>query len=311
MKHAAAKWGAGALAGALVAVAMYVRYGPIDGSLLDPNRFASPTIVDRNGVVLYEPLTASGVRGEMLASIPPNVMHATIAAEDQRFFRHIGIDPIAIARAALHDIRRGAFVEGGSTISQQTAKLLLGTGERTIARKVREAVLALRLEHRFTKSQILAMYLNIAPYGNQVSGVRRASRRYFGCEPENLTIAQSAFLAALPQRPSATKTIAWRYVLDRMRTQGYIDANEARIARAERLKFANAEQRTIAQHFVERILAEREERRAEARRHTDSRACRGFWCGDGLQPVVLRARPGYVPRNAARWFSVRHSRTSA
>ena len=251
--------GARALGGAIVvflALAIYLRCGALDPALLDANRFASPTIVDRNGVVLYEPLTASGVRGELLRDIPDNVMHATIAAEDRRFFRHVGVDPIAIVRAAWRDALTLSRAEGGSTITQQAAKLLLGSRERTVAQKAREAVLALRLEHRYSKRAILALYLNIAPYGNQTSGIRRASRRYFGCGPENLTVAQSAFLAALPQRPSATTKVRWRYVVDRMLAQGFIDADGARVARAERLRFVNGERPTIAQHFVERVLAE-------------------------------------------------------
>ena len=247
---------AGALVLAFVALAIYLRCGPIDESLLDPSRFQSPTIVDRNGAVLYEPLTKSGLRGQRLTSIPPNIEHATLAAEDRRFYKHIGVDPIAIARATWTDLLAVKRIEGGSTITQQTAKLLLGSQPRTIPQKFREAVLALRLEHRFTKQQILAMYLNIAPYGNQISGIRRASRRYFGTEPENLTIAQSAFLAALPQRPSLTTKVQWKYVVDRMLRLHYIDADEARTARAERLRFINGERPTIAQHFVERVLSE-------------------------------------------------------
>ncbi|MGZ8854073.1 MAG: penicillin-binding protein 1C [Thermoanaerobaculia bacterium] len=244
------------MVGLFVAIAIYIRCGPIDETLLDPSRFSSPTVVDRNGVVLYEPLTKSGLRGQQLKDIPPNVQKATIAAEDRRFFHHLGIDPIAIARAGWRDLLTLSRAEGGSTITQQTAKLLLDNNGRTLANKAQEAVLALRLEHRYTKTAILKLYLSIAPYGNQIAGVRRASLRYFGCEPENLTIAQSAFLASLPRRPSATTKVQWKYVVDRMEAEHLISADEARIARAERLRFMNGEQKTIAQHFVERVLAE-------------------------------------------------------
>jgi penicillin-binding protein 1C len=242
--------GRGALALLLLAaLASWLRFGPIDPAVLDQTRFQSATVLDRNGVVLYQPLSSGGVRGEALGSLPENVVRATLAAEDGRFFRHPGVDPIAVARAAWHNVRRGRVVEGGSTLSQQVAKLLLGSRERSVAQKVREMVLALRLEHRFSKREILTMYLNLAPYGNQVHGIARASRYYFGCAPEDLTIAQSAFLAALPQRPSVPQHAAerQRYVLRRMKAP--------QEAFAERLRFNRDPQPLIAQHYVERVLS--------------------------------------------------------
>src|SRR5262249_50377851 len=123
------------------------------------------------------------------------------------FWRHPGIDPVALARAAVRNIRSRRIVEGGSTITQQVAKLLLMRIDGGVRRsgpmaKAREAVVALRLEHRLSKREILALYLNLAPYGNQLSGADRASRAYFGHDASLLTPAQAAFLAALPQRPS-------------------------------------------------------------------------------------------------------------
>ncbi len=105
---------------------LWIFYGPIPS--LDSARFISTPILDRNGIPLYEPLSPSGLRGEWLEShqVPKRVAAATIAAEDRRFERHMGIDPLAVARAAMHDVRRGALVEGGSTITQQVAKLILG-----------------------------------------------------------------------------------------------------------------------------------------------------------------------------------------
>src|SRR6185295_11526065 len=146
-------------------------------------------------IVLYEPLSATGTRNEWLDEVPSSVANATIAAEDRRFYRHFGIDPIAITRAVAHDIRHLRAAEGGSTITQQVAKMLLGSPPRTLVSKLREAVIALRLEHRYSKREILALYVNLAPYGEQTIGIARASRRYFGCSPEELTIAQSAWLA--------------------------------------------------------------------------------------------------------------------
>jgi penicillin-binding protein 1C len=237
----------------VIGVAFWVRLGPIPPITPD----TTPTIVDRNGIILYEPLSSTGTRNEWLNDVPPSIANATIAAEDRRFEQHLGIDPIAIARAVVHDVVRLRAAEGGSTITQQVAKMLLGNPPRTIAAKVREAVIALRLEHRYTKRQILALYVNLAPYGEQTIGIARASRRYFACAPDELTIAQSAWLAALPQRPSTPRRALarQRVVLVRMKSLRLIDANEYRDARAERLSLDRGLQPTLAPHFVERVRA--------------------------------------------------------
>ncbi len=244
----------GYVAAGAVAVAgvLWLRLGPLPP--IDPASVTSPAIVDRNGVVLYEPLSPKQTRGEWItaADIPERVAQATVAAEDKRFYSHIGIDPIAVVRAALHDVRAMRVVEGGSTISQQVAKLLLPKRN-----KLREAVIALRLEHRYSKREILALYLNLAPYGNEVNGIARASRRWFGCPPENLTTAQAAFLAALPQRPNERAARARQsLVLRRMYEQQFITKSELAEARSERLRFDRGSEPLIAAHFVERVREE-------------------------------------------------------
>jgi penicillin-binding protein 1C len=245
---------------AAVAGLVWLRFGPIDPALLDPKRFASATIVDRSGVPLYEPLAATGTRGEWLtaATVPERIASATIAAEDRRFLHHPGIDPIAVTRAMLHNLRAMRVVEGGSTISQQVAKLLLQSTDRSPRQKAREAVLALRLEHRYTKREILALYLNLAPYGNRITGAARASRTYFGCPPENLTDAQAAFLASLPQRPSAFNPLrAPRKARARqlaVLAQMNLPPDVLAHARSETLQFRDDAQPLLARHFVERVL---------------------------------------------------------
>jgi penicillin-binding protein 1C len=247
-------------AAVLIAFAMWVRLGPIDESLLDPRRYQSPVVLDRHGAVLYEPLASTGTRAAWLSAndIPQRVAEATLAAEDRRFYRHPGVDPIATARAMVHNIRAGRVVEGGSTITQQVAKMLLRAESRGLRRKAREAVLALRLEHRLSKREILALYLNLAPYGNRVTGIERASRAYFGCPAENLTPAQAAYLAALPQRPSAFNPLRdpykarprQLYILAAMK----LTPAELAEAKAERLRFTPSAQPALAMHFVERTL---------------------------------------------------------
>ena len=142
----------------------------------------STVVVDRNGIELYEALGSDGTRSRQLRpeTIPEIVAAATVAAEDRRFWSHPGIDPIAIARAVKQNVAEGTIVEGGSTITQQMAKLLRLRRAPIAAAaggpSCHEAVIALRLEHRLRKREILALYLNLAAYGNQTTGFERASR---------------------------------------------------------------------------------------------------------------------------------------
>jgi penicillin-binding protein 1C len=237
----------------------WLRFGPIDPALLDRTRHASVTITDRHGEVLYESLSQSGARAEWLTAgtLPQQVVSATLAAEDRRFYRHPGVDPIAVTRATLHNIRARRVVEGGSTITQQVAKLLLRSRSRSLVQKGREAVLALRLERRFSKDEILALYLNLAPYGNRIDGVARASRVYFGCAPGHLTAAQAAFLASLPQRPSAFNPLRdpgrararQQHILARMP----LSAEARQRALREELRFTPSRQPVLAMHYIERL----------------------------------------------------------
>jgi penicillin-binding protein 1C len=249
---------AAGLGGVIVAFVLWARLTPIDPALLDRTRHQSITITDRHGEVLYESLAASGARAEWLTAnnLPPHIVTATLAAEDRRFQWHIGVDPIAIARAMVHNVRAMRVVEGGSTITQQVAKLLLQSQSRSLKEKAREALLAARLEHRYTKKEILALYLNLAPYGNRIHGVARASRAYFGCAPEQLTPAQAAFLASLPQRPSAFNPLrdprAARARQQRILARMQLPADELQRAQREELRFTPGAQPVLAMHFVER-----------------------------------------------------------
>ena len=218
---------------------------------------------------LYESLSGDGTRSVHLdpLGLPPSLVAATIAAEDRRFWSHPGVDPVAIARAVRQNLSEGKIVEGGSTITQQVAKLLLNRRSpkrvRGMREKVREAVLALRLEHRFDKREILALYLNLAAYGNQVVGASRASQAYFAAEPSMLTPAQAAFLAGLPQRPTGynpfrkrDQAIArQRTVLRRMEAAGALTSDQAREAKDERLRFSRTPSPFLAPHFVEMVKA--------------------------------------------------------
>ena len=132
----------------------------------------------------------------------PYLPDAVIAAEDRRFYSHFGIDPIGIARAAMANFRAGGVLQGGSTITQQLAKILFLSPDRNFSRKIREVLLALWLEHRFTKDQILEIYLNRVYLGAGAYGVDAAAERYFAKSAAKLTLFESAVIAGLIRAPS-------------------------------------------------------------------------------------------------------------
>jgi penicillin-binding protein 1C len=253
----------------LVLGALWLRCGPLPAGLLDGVDTPSTVVVDRKGRVLYEALSADGSRVKPLDAnaLPAMLVAATLAAEDRRFYSHPGVDPISLARAARQNLAERSIVEGGSTITQQVAKLLIqrreGVKPRGFRAKAREMVLALRLEHRFSKREILALYLNLASYGNQATGAGRASQVYFGVDPSMLTPAQAAFLAALPQRP--TPFNPWRNlssararqqtVLRRMAAAGTLNDERLREARAEQVTLRPRHITFNAPHFVEMVRA--------------------------------------------------------
>ncbi|RLB56956.1 MAG: penicillin-binding protein [Deltaproteobacteria bacterium] len=169
--------------------------------------------------------------------IPRHLVEAFIASEDDNFFSHGGIDPLGILRAAIKNIKAGHIVQGGSTITQQVAKSFIGR-QKTFTRKFKEAVLALRLERKFSKEDILYLYLNQIYLGHGSYGVQAAARNYFHRNVWRLTLPQMATLAGLPQAPSDYDPVERpqealrrrRYVLGRMREEGYID--QARLEQA-------------------------------------------------------------------------------
>lgn len=269
MKKRWIPWLAGAAA--FVLLLAWVRCGPLPEDFLEPGRHLSTAVVDRHGVALYESLSKGGTRSKWLGpgDLPETLVAATLAAEDRRFFRHAGVDPLALLRAAWHDLLARRAAEGGSTLTQQAVKQLTGR-PRSLRGKLLEVLLALRLEHRLSKREILALYLNLAPYGNQYVGAAAASEGYFGCPPQNLTPAQAAFLAGLPQRPSTfdpyrntdLALARERAVLARMASLGSISPQDYRQALAERLAIGKRPRSMLAPHFVEKVLSELGERRA-------------------------------------------------
>jgi penicillin-binding protein 1C len=172
------------------------------------SQFETTRILDRNGNVLYEILDPSAGRRTYvkLDKISPFLVAATIATEDKEFYTHPGVDPVAIARAFWQNYRGGDTVSGASTITQQLARALLFTpderSQQTYLRKIREAILATEVTRRYSRNDILELYLNEIYYGNLTYGVEAAAETYFGITADKLSLGQASFLAGLPQAPS-------------------------------------------------------------------------------------------------------------
>ncbi len=168
--------------------------------------------------------------------LPRNLINAFVAAEDRDFFTHFGLNPMAIVRAMIKNILAGKVVQGGSTITQQLAKRLFTSGERTLARKAMEAVLALQIEKRFSKEEILEMYFNQIYLGHGCYGISSASRLFFNKEVNHLSLAESSVLAALPSAPGRHSPLSNPHgayaknkdTLNRMVEAGYLTKEKAR-----------------------------------------------------------------------------------
>jgi penicillin-binding protein 1A len=200
------------------------------------------TILAADGTVLAERGLRRGyVR---LDRLPPYLVRAVIATEDRRFYYHLGVDPVGLLRASFRNMEAGGVVQGGSTITQQLAKNLFLTPDRTMARKLQEVIYALWLERRFSKDEILELYLNRVYFGGGTYGVEAASRRYFGKPAQSVTLSQAALLAGLlkaPSRYAPTHNVERAsaridVVLDNMVEAGFLTAEEARVAAAQPLR---------------------------------------------------------------------------
>jgi penicillin-binding protein 1C len=203
-------------------------------------------------------------RRSALAEVSPQLIAATVSAEDQRFRNHCGVDLQAMGRALFAAARHGRAQSGASTITQQLVKLA-NPGPRTIGRKISEMWLALRVEREWSKDRILEEYLNRLDYGNLQTGIASASRYYFSKPASDLSAAEAAFLAGLPKAPTrldphanfADAQTRQRWILGRMRADGVLDRGSHARAVAESLQLALAHSDFAAPHFVDLLLQRR------------------------------------------------------
>ncbi|MCE5202962.1 MAG: PBP1A family penicillin-binding protein [Actinomycetia bacterium] len=250
-----------------VTVAGGVVYAQISRALPDPNaplkgRDQTTIIFDRNGKQIAKLFAEQNRTDVPLEKIPAQLRQAVIATEDERFYEHQGVDPIGILRALWTDIRHPNALQGGSTITQQYVKVAIVTPERTLKRKLMEALLAYRLEKNYSKDEILALYLNTIYFGHGAYGVQTASQTYFGKNVSDLGLAECAMLAGVIKSPGRYSPFldpeAARgrraTVLAQMVDQGYVDSAAAAQANAEPLALAKPRSSSSqAPYFVEYI----------------------------------------------------------
>jgi penicillin-binding protein 1A len=239
---------------------------------LQRRQSARDTIIyDRHGVKIAE--LYGGQNRVVVAGkkIPTVMKQATVAIEDKRFYQHHGVDFQGLARAIMDDVRAGSAVQGGSTITEQYVKNAYVGNERTITRKIREAVLAWQLEDRWSKDRILSAYLNTVFYGSQAYGVQAAAQTYFHENVSQLSLKQAALLAAIPKAPTQFDPVAdpqqaiqrRNLVLQAMAQQGYITPAKARYTMKQRLSVYQhppASSNPLADYFVsyvEKVLTKR------------------------------------------------------
>jgi membrane peptidoglycan carboxypeptidase len=238
----------------------------LEQTLPDPSSIAvrkineSTKIYDRTGqVVLYD------IHGEEKRTvipwdqIPQNLKNATLAAEDSGFYTHGAFDVKGILRSFLKDISTLSFSQGGSTITQQLVKKALLGDQKSPIRKIKELVLSIEIEHRFSKDQIFWMYLNQIPYGSNAYGIEEAAKTFFGKDASQLTLNEAATLAALPQAPThyspygnyINDLVARKnFILGRMKSLGYISDTDYQSALNEKLVFKSSNESITAPHFV-------------------------------------------------------------
>lgn len=190
--------------------------------------------------------------------VPQNLQNAFIAAEDNRFYEHIGIDPIGIFRAIFANLANRGIAQGGSTITQQLAKNAFLSQEQTLKRKIQEAMLALEIEHKYSKKEILEMYMNQIYFGQGAYGIQTAAKTYFNKDVNELTLTQCAMLAGLPKSPNYYSPFnnlneakkRKNVVLDQMVKYGYISAAEAEDAKNQDLGLSKSHQSKEADEYA-------------------------------------------------------------
>ncbi len=252
-------------AGVLLIAFLFIYYSR---ALPDPNRLLGRNVPESTKIYAKDESLLYEVHGEVkrtlvnLDQINPHLKEATLSAEDKNFYKHAGISITGLARSIIVDIIHRSKKQGGSTITQQFVKNAMLSNEKSFLRKIKEIILSIELEARFSKDEILKMYLNEIPYGRNAYGVEAASQSYFEKSAKDLSIAESAYLAALPKAPSYYNPTGphfddlqarQQYILSQMKDQGYIKEDEYQSALNEEVQFVPVKNAIVAPHFVQYV----------------------------------------------------------
>ena len=229
-----------------------------------------------------------------LSELPPYLPKAFVAIEDRRFYSHFGIDPVGISRAIVRDVTGVGGMQGGSTLTQQLAKNLFLTQERTLSRKIQEAILALWLERKYSKDQILELYLNRVYFGSGAYGVEAAAEKYFGKSAKMVNLSEAAVLAGLmksPVRLAPTRDIKAAneraaQVIAAMAEQGYVTEAMAKLALSSPAVLARQKGSGSVNYAADYVMD-------DARRHVSAPSAR-------TSSSRRRSTPGCRPRESAR-----------
>lgn len=249
-------------AGVLFVAFLFIYYSK---ELPDPNRLLGRDVPESTKIYAKDETLLYEVHGEYkrtlvnLDQINPNLRNATLVAEDRNFYNHSGISITGLARAVIVDVIYREKRQGGSTITQQFVKNAMLTNDKSFLRKVKEIILSIELEARFSKDEIFKMYLNEIPYGRNAYGIEAAAQTYFNKKASDISIAESAYLAALPQAPSYYNPSGpnfdalearQQYILNQMQELGYINEEELKTATEEKVAFQQIKNSIKAPHFV-------------------------------------------------------------
>lgn len=252
-------------AGVLLIAFLFIYYSR---ALPDPNRLLGRNVPESTKIYAKDESLLYEVHGEVkrtlinLDQISPDLKEATLSAEDKNFYKHAGISITGLIRSVIVDIIHREKRQGGSTITQQFVKNAMLSNEKSFLRKIKEIILSIELEARFSKDEILKMYLNEIPYGRNAYGVEAASQSYFEKNAKDLSIAESAYLAALPKAPSYYNPTGpnfdalqarQQYILSQMKDQGHLNEDEYQAALNEEVQFVPVKNAITAPHFVQYV----------------------------------------------------------